>query len=698
LNSASVDASCALATFDDGQGATLPPLGGSSAPNDQQATEPDEIRDKFGDFEGTNDANVDPNTLNDTNTVSVEAFSAFEAFDDIQDAPPPPLGSSSTSNEQHGAEPEETDVNFGDFEDTKITTIGKTRDNGATENIETSYLNLNDTQNACSDQDGFSVPLASIGNQNQGIIPQQNGSNFDDFVASLPCSTRLGPSDSEKFNEDQGIEIQASSDEKATNANDLVTKLDKDDDEFGVFNSTNIHGNSIDLYGGPLPISSEVSLSSNGEEAFADFKGVDGNEAAEASIDGHSLVAQDASMFDGFGNAQECKSDVLSYSTPTTPDDENDDKNSGRGEVVVNGEGSLRYDATLISEQKRVEISAAPGDVEEFGDFSGFPSSGDGFSKDNNSINEKDYTSRNEAEVFGEFSAFGSSDNPSDSGVKDADGHDDDWTGFEGSEQERDHSTNTHKIFSNLRRKLCNLKSLPEIPQNGGDCNVPILECFDKCVSRKSESMENRRLQLERCVFLSEMIADNNIIYQQWKIIISNVNDDLQIGTKVLTYLAANCEEEDSKMMLQSRKLHNYVLGLSECVRLVRFIAATIGDLLCVDIGFDLKSGTLANWYNHPLVADAQVIEDLWAGLTSIAANVGLLSTQHELEKIPDIRARVVSHASASINQGFCHLTLQPLCISDNESALTDYVVSTDKFYTTSAARYWINRLQNKLK
>lgn len=210
--------------------------------------------------------------------------------------------------------------------------------------------------------------------------------------------------------------------------------------------------------------------------------------------------------------------------------------------------------------------------------------------------------------------------------------------------------------------------------------------------------MENRRLQLERCIFLSEMMTiDNNIIYQRWKVVISNVNDDLQIGTKVLTYLAANSEKEDSKMMLQSRKLHNYVLGLSECVRLVRFIAATIGDLLCIDIGFELKSGTLANWYNHPLVAKAQVIEDLWAGLSSIAANVGLLSTQHELEKIPDIRARVVSCASASSNQVFCHLTLQPLNISANDSVNTEYVSSADKFYITCAARYWINRLQNKL-
>ncbi len=212
------------------------------------------------------------------------------------------------------------------------------------------------------------------------------------------------------------------------------------------------------------------------------------------------------------------------------------------------------------------------------------------------------------------------------------------------------------------------------------------------------KNMEARRLQLERCIFLSEQIAiENCSIYQQWKIVISNVKDDLQIGTRVLTYLSANREKDDSKMILRSKKLRNYVVGLSECVRLLRFITATIGDLLCVDICFDFNSGTLNNWYNHRLIAEAQVIEELWVGLSSTAATIGLLSKSPELERVTDIRARVVPIDSASTNQRFCHLTLQPLCASGNESSHTDSVVITDKLYMACAAHYWMKRLKNKL-
>ncbi|KAL7471508.1 hypothetical protein ACHAXS_011793 [Conticribra weissflogii] len=741
VNSVAVDASSAFDAFGDAQVSLLPSLGGFSTSNEQNAKDPDENEDEFGDFEGTNNVGAGPDSLNDTNAVLVDASSLFDAFRDIQDAPLPPPRHSFASNQEQDAEPDKIDCKFCEFENTQINT------DGPIENLGASYPILSDSQGTRSNQVGFSVPRASIGNQNEEILLQQhtisefnafrdasiqplsgkfstsskpvtNDSDFDEFINPKPWNTTLESSDSEcsrnndlppssdKVDEYLGIDKKAPSAESISNDSNGITKLDKDDEVFGVCKITNSHGKTMDLYNGALPVSMDASLASNKVEDFGGFEGFDSNGAVEASIDGHNLVAQDTLVSDDFGNAQKCNSASILCSSRRVSDDDSGDNNPGRGKGGVNGEGNLGYNATLVGEHKLDEVFDGPGDVEDFGDFSGFPSSDDSFSKENNSFNEKDHTSLDKEDSIshiaskgiGDFSPYGSSDHLSDSGVKDASGHDDDWAGFEGVKQDPDQSTNAHEIFSHLRKRLCNLKGLDEILHNEGDCDVSILECFDKCVARNSENMEARRLQLERCIFLSEQIANENCsIYQQWKIIISNVNDDLQIGTRVLTYLSANREKDDSKVILRSRKLRNYVVGLSECVRLLRFITATIGDLLCVDICFDFNSGTLNNWYNHRLIAEAQVIEELWVGLSSTAATIGLLSKSPDLERVTDIRARVVPIDSASTNQRFCHLTLQPLCASGNESSHTDSVVITDKLYMACAAHYWMKRLKNKL-
>lgn len=201
--------------------------------------------------------------------------------------------------------------------------------------------------------------------------------------------------------------------------------------------------------------------------------------------------------------------------------------------------------------------------------------------------------------------------------------------------------------------------------------------------------------QLTRCFALCDTLSNENVgLCEHWKNIFSTVKNDLEIGTKVLVYLHGTCGNADSKLILKSRKLNSYISGLAEFVGIVRSITASIGDLLCLDESVDIQAITLSEWSNHFLIANAIEVEDLWSVISSKAEEMGIFSQQIQLERVSDIRARVLSSDCGKKDE-FCQLTLQPLDDTTNGSRLYTRtpVIWSEKKYMACAANFWANKM-----
>eukprot|EP00957_Ditylum_brightwellii_P212344 15367194-Ditylum_brightwellii.AAC.2 len=152
---------------------------------------------------------------------------------------------------------------------------------------------------------------------------------------------------------------------------------------------------------------------------------------------------------------------------------------------------------------------------------------------------------------------------------------------------------------------------------------------------------------------------------------------------------------------------------LTEYVRVVRSIVATIGDLLCLDTSVNLtKRNFKKDWGGIPLLESALNVEDSFQVIQSVAEKISKKGAMMvSLESIPEIRKRILQQLMNGSRMNisplttpdlFCHLTLQPIGSTDgdlsfsSDSTRNDTRVSVEwegKPFMACAANFWCNRV-----
>jgi len=215
---------------------------------------------------------------------------------------------------------------------------------------------------------------------------------------------------------------------------------------------------------------------------------------------------------------------------------------------------------------------------------------------------------------------------------------------------------------------------------------------FSSFEQAKSEGLDLDKKDDFETIVRTKLGHDFGKLLSDWKnVIISSVESDLQRGNRIMDYLANNIPSTDRACIIKSPKLRNHVYGLAEFVRVVRSIASTIGELLNVDKDVDVQESTLNQWNNNAIIADAVVIEHLWAEICSKAVALGIISQAPRLETVVEIR----STWSLPFNDFYekekcCQLTLQPF---EEGSCTKSPVVWNGKKYMACAANYCANRV-----
>ena len=169
-----------------------------------------------------------------------------------------------------------------------------------------------------------------------------------------------------------------------------------------------------------------------------------------------------------------------------------------------------------------------------------------------------------------------------------------------------------------------------------------------------------------------------------WKEICDAVECDMQRGIRILDYISTQLSRTDQSLVVKSDKISSHILALAEFLRIIRSIAASIGDLLGVDKSAVLQESTLSEWHLDDIIVSAAVVENLYTTLISKAVSMGILSEPPALPSVTEIRKSNGSRTT------FCHLTLQ--AVTEDKSTRS-VVLWKDKHYMACSANFCANRL-----
>jgi len=174
-----------------------------------------------------------------------------------------------------------------------------------------------------------------------------------------------------------------------------------------------------------------------------------------------------------------------------------------------------------------------------------------------------------------------------------------------------------------------------------------------------------------------------------WQRIITSTEKDLQRGNKIMEYISNSLSSKDRLYIIKSRKLREYFSSLVECVRLVRLITATIGDLLCIDKDVEVQESTLSQWNNNAIVANAIIIEYLWIEIAAKAVENDIVLPK--LESVVEIRSRSGHPLDEHQANRLCQLTLQ-VPVKEEGTCTKSSVMWNRKRYMACAANFCANR------
>jgi len=223
-------------------------------------------------------------------------------------------------------------------------------------------------------------------------------------------------------------------------------------------------------------------------------------------------------------------------------------------------------------------------------------------------------------------------------------------------------------------------------------------DCFDANIGLETPVSEERKSRAQRCAQLLGLLSSSHskLASTFWAQAIEVARDELAMGSLLLEE-ASGLSATEKQLVRQP--LQTMFHGLGEFVRVVRSIAATIGDLLMLDDSALLTIDTFASsWCSSALLKNVLEVENIWKGVKDLAAAVGLDSkakSTFALESIVHVRTR----ATAANSSGpLCQFTLQPLSKEDvgknTKSAVTlkgaPYMASTANFLLHKCAFYAI--------
>ena len=181
------------------------------------------------------------------------------------------------------------------------------------------------------------------------------------------------------------------------------------------------------------------------------------------------------------------------------------------------------------------------------------------------------------------------------------------------------------------------------------------------------------------------LVEDESALCKKWETVISTINGDLERGQKILDFFATKLSSNDRSIILQSIKLSNHFLGLSEFVRITRYIMATLHDLLCLE-----TDGTLPTYHKSIFITHIEAIDKSWSAISMKALDLGILSEAPLLKSVQEIRMRYLNCESTEQYE-LCQLTLQPLLSGENQGT-SSTVTKDGKQYMACAANFLAHR------
>ena len=244
----------------------------------------------------------------------------------------------------------------------------------------------------------------------------------------------------------------------------------------------------------------------------------------------------------------------------------------------------------------------------------------------------------------------------------------------------------SHPAYPPLVPDILNTESTNDVsPENNTDDfganDVGDFSPFDEGGTPSADS-NNEKDDLEK-ILLNKLGNEYVELAIDWQNIITSTEKDLQRGTKIMEYISNSLSSKDRSYIIKSKKLRDHFSSLGECVRLVRLIMATVGDLLCIDKDIEVQESTLSHWNNNAIIANAIVIEYLWSQIADKAVENDIVLPK--LENIVEIRSRSLPLDKMD---RLCQLTLRmPV---EEGTCTKSSVMWNGRRYMACAVNYWI--------
>lgn len=252
---------------------------------------------------------------------------------------------------------------------------------------------------------------------------------------------------------------------------------------------------------------------------------------------------------------------------------------------------------------------------------------------------------------------------------------------------------NNNEDFGNFEGvdalKNASSKITPSV--NNLDDNFGNFSSFDDApvAQEKKSSDEKTDLQF---ILRSSLGEEYGKLPFLWKTICKEVENDLQRGNKAMDYLSKSLSFKDRAIITKSKKLWDYIFGLTEFVRVIRSISSTIGELIGVSKTIDVQESTITKWNYNDIISNAIIIESLWSDIISKALMLEIISRTPQLESVVEIRARGgLSLRSDFQKSNSCQITLQPFD-AEETGCTQSPVVWNNKKCMACAANLCANR------
>ena len=222
-----------------------------------------------------------------------------------------------------------------------------------------------------------------------------------------------------------------------------------------------------------------------------------------------------------------------------------------------------------------------------------------------------------------------------------------------------------------------------------------------------------RCVQLHRCFTTSYKKHPTNCV---WLKMMQILKEDLSVAqfffNELLSYKNGNdLTSQEFEYLICSEKINTYVEGLQECIRVLRLIIASVGDILCLDLDVDFDATNWRQeWKNLLILEDAIEIEQMWNNIESSMQNIGISYRRKPMMTIPEIRKRALSLMAHTVETeeeldvqkltklNLCDLTLQPLDEKFNNNYQSIKSVEWEgKTFFACSANFWANKVSSNV-